>query len=71
MGALRSLSAARELLSLGEDGYLELASLALDRARELEGGEAPIHAFLSLVEEPPPYRGELCPAGGAAASRSR
>ncbi len=69
MGALRSLSAARELLSLGEDGYLELASLALDRARELEGGESPIHAFLSLVEEPPPYRGELCPAGGAAASR--
>jgi aspartyl-tRNA(Asn)/glutamyl-tRNA(Gln) amidotransferase subunit A len=69
MGALRSLSAAREMLSLGEDAYLELASLALHRAHELEGGEAPIHAFLSLVEEPPRFRAELSPAGGAAASR--
>lgn len=66
--SLRSLSAARELVSIGEDGYLELASLALDRARELEHGEAPIHAFLSLVDEPPPFRGELPPAGGPAAS---
>ncbi len=69
MDALNSLSTVRELVSLGEDAYLELAWLALERARELENGEAPIHAFLSLVEEPPPFRGTLSPVGGAAAKR--
>lgn len=66
--SLRSLSAARELLSAGENGYLQLASLALDRARGLERGERPVHAFLSLVDEAPPFRGELLLADGTAAS---
>lgn len=62
---LLSLPAARELASKGEAGYLELASLSLERARELQSGKTPIHAFLSLAEEPPPFGAEPAPADAA------